>query len=67
MLCKDLYTSALNFFNFNIQIDCFASRVNAQYKTYASRNLDPYATSLMPLPLTGVGIIVIFFPLLVWW
>ena len=44
MLNKILFEQALAFFEFEPDIDCFATRANAQIKVYASRYPDPYCT-----------------------
>ena len=44
MLNKQIFEQALQFFNFDPDIDCFATRANTQLQVYASRYPDPFAT-----------------------
>ena len=44
MLNTDIFKRAISHFQFQPNIDCFASRANAQLQTYVSRKPDPYAT-----------------------
>ena len=44
MLNKNLFDFALSYFNVPVDIDCFATRVNAQLEKYVSRHPDPYAS-----------------------
>ena len=44
MLNKTLFEQAVAYFDFAPDIDCFATRANAQIETYASRYPDPYCT-----------------------
>ena len=44
MLNKNLFHFALSYFNVPVDIDCFATRVNAQLEKYVSRHPDPYAS-----------------------
>ena len=44
MLDKGLFQQALDSFEFVPNIDCFATRANAQLDAYVSRYRDPYAT-----------------------
>lgn len=46
MLNKDIFVRAQKVFKFDVNIDCFASRANAQLPTYSSRSRDPYATHI---------------------
>ena len=46
MLSRDIFQRVLKEFQFDPNIDGFATRVNAQLKTYASRHPDPYATQV---------------------
>ena len=46
MLNKDIFHWALTCFGFDANIDCFATRANAQLETYVSRYPNPYATQV---------------------
>ena len=44
MLNPEIFRRAVAHFNFTPNIDCFASRANAQLESYVSRQPDPYAS-----------------------
>lgn len=46
MLNRDIFSKAVKFLNFKPEIDCFATRINAQLDCYVSRRPDPYATHI---------------------
>ena len=46
MLNKAIFQQAVRHFGFKPDIDCFATRANAQLETYVSRQSDPYATHI---------------------
>ena len=46
MLNKAIFRAALAHFNVTVDIDCFATRVNAQLDNYVSRHPDPYASMI---------------------
>ena len=46
MLSKHIFEQAVTTFQFFPDIDCFATRANAQLPVYASRHPDPYATHI---------------------
>ena len=46
MLNKNIFQHALSYFDYSPNIDCFATRANAQLDIYASRDPDPYATHI---------------------
>ena len=46
MLHKRFFHDALRIFQFQPNIDCFATRINAQLPTYVSRYPDPYASQV---------------------
>ena len=46
MLNTNIFLKATQLFSFQPDIDCFATRVNTQLQTYASRKPDPYATHI---------------------
>ena len=43
MLNRKLYLEAIKFFEFSLNLDCFASRINCQLWSYVSFKPDPYA------------------------
>ena len=46
MLNKSLFQKAVQHFDFQPDIDCFATRINSQLPTYVSRYPDPFATQV---------------------
>ena len=46
MLSKDIFLTAVNHFDFDVNLDCFATRANAQIPAYVSRDPDPFATQI---------------------
>ena len=46
MLNKEIFQYALEYYQYSPDIDCFASRANAQLDTYVSRQPDPFATHI---------------------
>ena len=46
MLNKEIFNYVVRLFNYKPEIDCFASRANAQLDTYVSKQPDPFATHI---------------------
>ena len=46
MLNKEIFQYAVEYYHYRPDIDCFASRANAQLDTYVSRQPDPFATHI---------------------
>ena len=46
MLHKSIFERAVAHFQFHVDIDCFATRLNAQHAKYCSRYPDPFATHI---------------------
>ena len=46
MLNKEIFQHAVRHFGFSPDIDCFATRANAQLDKYVSRQCDPFATHI---------------------
>ena len=46
MLNRDLFQHAVRVFSFEVALDCFATRANAQIPQYVSRDPDPFATHI---------------------
>ena len=46
MLNKDIFNRAIDLFGISVDLDCFATRINAQVEQYASRKPDPFATHI---------------------
>ena len=44
MLHKDIFQRALRYFKYDVDLDCFATRANAQIQNYVARCPDPYAS-----------------------